>query len=121
MVSKLGCYQFNKGWKVAITDAKRYVPGNPIRIARTRYFLLKLKLKYNDVISDERNFFDQLIQNDLRKYDNIQNIMSFQENDDTTRYLLNVFYFKEHYKMTAVDFNKQKALYAKNSQNNATN
>ena len=113
----MGCYQFNKGWKVAITYAKRYAPGNPIRTAHTRHFFLKLKLNYNDFISDERNSRF----NDVRKYDSIQNIISFQGNDDTTRYLLNFSYFKEHYKMIAVDFNKQKAIYAKNSQNYVTN
>ena len=78
--------------------------GNPVRTAHTGHFLLKLKTKYNVIIIER--IIDQSLKNDLRKYDNIQNITSFQGDDYTTRCLPNFSYFKEHYKMIAVDFNK---------------
>ena len=37
---------------------------------------------------DGQNFFDQLVKNDLRTYDNMPKIAIYQENDCTTSCLL---------------------------------
>ena len=55
-------------------------------------------------------FFDQPIANNLRTYDNIWKISTGQGDDYTNGCLLDYDYFKNYYKMTAIDLNKQKAL-----------
>ena len=69
--------------------------SNPVRTSHTEYFVLKIKIRYNNVMIDGRNFFDQSVKNDLRKYDNIQKIASFQGNDYKTGYLLSFFLFQK--------------------------
>ena len=57
-----------------------------------------------------KNFFDQPVKSDERTYDNIQKIATGQGDDYTTACLLNYNYFKDHYKMTAIDLSKQQAF-----------
>ena len=59
---------------------------------------------------DGKNFFDQPIKNDLIAYENIQKIAPGQGDDYTARCLLDYNYFKNHYKMIAIDLSKQQAL-----------
>ena len=59
---------------------------------------------------DGRNFFDQPIKNDLKTYDNIRKIATGQGDDYTTRYLLDYIYFKNYYKLIAIDLSKQQKL-----------
>ena len=54
-----------------------------------------------------KNFFDQPEKNELRTYDNIWTIGTSQGDDYTNVCLLGYSFFKEHYKMTAIDLNKQ--------------
>ena len=62
------------------------------------------------VMIDERNFFDQLIKNDLKTHDNIRKIATGQGNDYTTGCLLDYPYFKKYYKLIAIDLSKQQKL-----------
>ena len=57
-----------------------------------------------------RNFFDQPIDSMDKTYENIRKIATVQGHDYTTRCLLNYSYFKDHYKMIAIDLTKQQAL-----------
>ena len=59
---------------------------------------------------DGKNFFDQPINSDLKTYENIRKIASGQGDDYTTGCLLDYSYFKDHYKMIAIDLSKQQAL-----------
>ena len=52
---------------------------------------------------DGRNFFDQAVKNNLWRNDNIRNITAGQGDDYTTVCLLNYPYFKNYYKMIAID------------------
>ena len=61
---------------------------------------------------DEQSFFDQLLKNYLRTYRNVRKIVTSQVDDYTTGCLLHDTYFKELYKMTAIDLIKQQALNA---------
>ena len=54
---------------------------------------------------DGKNFFDQSINSDLKTYDNIRRIATGQGDDYRTGCLLNYSYFKENYKMIAIDLN----------------
>ena len=59
---------------------------------------------------DGKNFFDQPINTELKTYQNIRRIATSQEDDYTTGCLLDYSYFKENYKMIAIDLSKQQAL-----------
>ena len=59
---------------------------------------------------DGKNFFDQPINSDLKTYENIRKIATGQGDDYTTGCLLDYIYFKNYYKVIAVDFSKQQAL-----------
>ena len=64
---------------------------------------------YNLMI-DGKNFFDQPINNDYKTYENIKKIATGKLDDYTTSCLLEYLYFKENYKIIAIDLSKQQAL-----------
>ena len=57
------------------------------------------------------NFFDQTVKNKVT-YENIRKIATGQGDDYTTDCLLDYTYFKDSYKIIAIDLSKQQALYA---------
>ena len=61
---------------------------------------------------DGKNFFDQPVKNDKVTHENIRKITTGQGDDYTTGCLLDYIYFKNFYKMIAVDLSKKQALYA---------
>ena len=56
---------------------------------------------------DGRNFFDQPIKYDSKTYDNIRKIATGQGDNYTTGCLLYYPYFKNCYKLIAIDLSKQ--------------
>ena len=75
------------------------------------HYLLKMNMiKIYNVMIDGKNFFDQSINSDLKTYDNIRRIATGQGDDYRTGCLLNYSYFKENYKMIAIDLNNWQAL-----------
>ena len=56
------------------------------------------------------NFFDQPIKNNKVTYDNIRKIAIGQGDDNATGCVLDYTYFKDTYKMIAVDLSRQQAL-----------
>ena len=58
----------------------------------------------------EKIFFDQPINSSLKTYDNIRKISTSKRDDYTTGCFLDYIYFKNYYKMLAVDLSKQQAL-----------
>ena len=56
---------------------------------------------------DRQHFFDPPVKNDQRTYDTIRKIMTGQRDDYTTSCLLDCVYFKNYYKMIAIDSSKQ--------------
>ena len=56
------------------------------------------------------NFFDQPIKSNKATYENIRKITTGQGDDYTTGCLLDYPYFKDNYKMIAVDLSKQQTL-----------
>ena len=80
------------------------------RTSDEEYYLPTVEIKdYNIVINGE-NFFDQPIKNNKITYDNIGKIAIGQGDDYTTDCLLDYSYFKDTYKMIALDLSKQQAL-----------
>ena len=58
------------------------------------------------------NIFDQPIKSNKVTYENIRKVATGQGDDYTTGCLLDYPYFKDSYKMIAVDLSKQQALNA---------
>ena len=56
------------------------------------------------------NFFDKPIKNNKVTYENIRKIATGQGDGYTTGCLLDYLYFKDSYKLIAVDLSKQQAL-----------
>ena len=48
----------------------------------------------------------------MKQYDQVRKVLTGQSDCYTTRSLLNYAFFKDNYRLTAVDLSKQKALYA---------
>ena len=59
---------------------------------------------------DGRNFFDQPINSMNKTYENIRKIATGKGDDYTTGCLLDYPYFKENYKMIAIDLSSQNEL-----------
>ena len=57
-----------------------------------------------------KTFFDQPIKNNKITYKNIRKIATGQGDDYTTGCLLDYSYFKDTYKMIAIDLSKQQTL-----------
>ena len=74
------------------------------------YYLPKVEIKDYNIKVDGKNYFDQPINHDTKTFQNIRKIASGQGDDYATDCLLDYPYFKENYKMIAIDFIKQKAL-----------
>ena len=58
----------------------------------------------------EKFFFDQPVKNDLITYESIRKIAYSQGDDCTIGCLLDHNYFKNYYRMMAIDLSKQQAL-----------
>ena len=61
---------------------------------------------------DGKNVFDQPINSMIKTYENIRKIATGQGDDYTTGCLLDYSYFKDHYKIIAIDLSKQQAVEA---------
>ena len=80
------------------------------RTSHSTYYLPKVEIKYYNVMIDSKNVFDQPINSNIKTYENIRKISTGQGDDYTTGCLLDCSYFKDHYKMIAIDLSKQQAL-----------
>ena len=81
-----------------------------VRESYKKYFFPTVEIKDNNVMIDGRNFFHQPMKNDLRTYDNIRKIAIGQGDDYTTCCLIDCLYFKNYYKLIAIDLSKQQKL-----------
>ena len=59
---------------------------------------------------DGKNLFDHPVKSDMGTYDNIRKIVTGQRDDYTTCCLLDCVYFKNYFKMIAIDLSKKDAL-----------
>ena len=59
---------------------------------------------------DGRNLFDQSVRNNIKTYVNIRKIAIDEEGDHATGCLLHYPFFKESYKVIAIDLSKQQNL-----------
>ena len=76
----------------------------------TNNYLPTAEIKKYDVMIDGQNLFDQPVRHKLIMYDNIRNIETRQGDHYTTGCLQNYNYFKNYYKIIAIDLSIQQAL-----------
>ena len=74
-----------------------------------KYFLPRGEIKNYNVLIDGRNFYDQPINDIIKQYDEIMKV-STGYGDYATGCLLDYAYFKDNYRLIAIDLSKQKAL-----------
>ena len=80
--------------------------NNTQRTSHSSYYLPNVELKEYNMING-KNFFDQPVKNNKVTYENIRKIATAQGDDYTAGCLLDYLYFKDSYKMIAVDLSKQ--------------
>ena len=76
------------------------------RKSHSTYYLPKVEIKDYNVIIDDKNFFDQPINSMAKTYENIRKTSIGQGDDCATGSLLDYSYFKNHFKMNAIDLRK---------------
>ena len=80
------------------------------RTSSKGYYCPNVEIKDYNVMIDGKNFFDQPVKNNKATYENIRKIATGKGDDYTTGCLLDYSYFKENYKMIAIDLSKQQVL-----------
>ena len=74
----------------------------------SHYYVPNVGIKYLNGLIDGKRFFDLLVKNEAEAYEKI--IDMSRKNDHTTGNLLDFVYFKENYKLIAIDLSKQTKL-----------
>ena len=74
------------------------------------HYIPNVEIKDYNVMIDGKNFFEQPVKYDKVTHKNIRETVIGQGDDYTTGCLLDYIYFKNYYKMIAVDLSKQQAL-----------
>ena len=75
-----------------------------------KYFLPRVKIDNYNIDNDGRNFYDQPINDSIKRYDEIRKISTGQGDDYTTGCFLDFNYFEKNCRLLAADLSKQKAL-----------
>ena len=83
---------------------------NSSRKLNERAFLPAVKITNYNVLIDGRTSYDQPINDQIKKHNDIRKTATEQGDDYTTECLLDYQYFKDHYQLIAVDLRKQKEL-----------
>ena len=77
------------------------------RKVHSGYYLPKVEINNYNVMINGENFFDQPIKDDKVTYENIRKVATGKGDDYTTGCLLDYTYFRDIYKMIAVDLSRQ--------------
>ena len=75
-----------------------------------KYFLSRVKAENYNIEIDGRNFYDQPINDSIKRYDEVRKVSTRQGDDYVTGCLLDFAYFLKKTRLVAADLNKQKAL-----------
>ena len=70
----------------------------------------RINLKGYHVLIDGRNFYDQPVSDQTRKYNELRKVTTGKGDDYTTGYFLDYSYFLKYYQVIAIDLSKQKEL-----------
>ena len=82
--------------------------GNDKRDSFSHYYVPNVEIKDFNVLIDGKSFFDLPVKNEEEAYEKIIDMSN--NNDYTTGNLLDFAYFKENYKLIAIDLSKQTKL-----------
>ena len=96
-------------------DAANPAPQNlaanqVIRDSYRKYFVPRVDITSYDVLIDSRNFYDQPVNDPIRKCDEIRKIATGKGDNYATGCLLDYDYFKKNYQLIAVDLSKQREI-----------
>ena len=80
------------------------------KTSHSTYYLPKVEIKDYNIMINGKNVFDQPINSNIKTYENIKKIVTDQGDDCPTGCLLDYSYFKDNYKMIAIDLSKQRPL-----------
>ena len=75
-----------------------------------KHFLPRGEIKNYNVLIGGRNFYDQPINDKIKQYNEVRKVSTGHGDDYTTGCLLDYAYFKDNYRLIAVDLSKQKDL-----------
>ena len=75
-----------------------------------KYFLPRGEINNYNALINGRNFYDQPINDLIKQYDEVRKVSTGQGDDYTTGCLLDYAYFKDNYRLIAIDFSKQKSF-----------
>ena len=73
------------------------------RDGHRKYFLPRVDITNYNVLIDGRNVYDQPINDQIKKYDEVRKIATGKGEDYTTGCLLDYQYFLNHYKLIAIN------------------
>ena len=97
--------------EAADAPAPRNVAANRvIRNGYRKYFVPRVDITSYNVLIDGRNFYDQPINDSIRKYHEIRKIATGKGDNYAAGSLLDYDYFKNNYQLIAVDLSKQREL-----------
>ena len=88
-----------------ITYLPYFLKNEEDRVSFSKYYLPKIEIKDFNVLIDGKIFFQIPVKNKEEAYEAI--IEMSKNNDYTTGNLLDYEYFKDHYKLIAIDLSKQ--------------
>ena len=74
------------------------------RVSFSHYYVAKVQIKDFNVLINRKSFFDLRIKNESEAY---EKIIDINNNNYTTGNLLDFAYYKENYKLIAIDLSKQ--------------
>ena len=80
------------------------------RSSHSAYYLPKVEIKDYNVMIGGRNFFDQPIDSMANTYKNIRKVAIGHGDDYTIGCILDYSYFKENYKIIAIDLSRRQEL-----------
>ena len=75
-----------------------------------KYYVPKGIIKSYNVVINGKNVYDQAIDSDIKRYEEIRKLTTGQGEDYTSRCLLDYDYIKNHYSVIAVDVSREKEL-----------
>ena len=88
------------------TDTDNWVSRNRYR----KYFLLRLEINNYNVLIDDRNFYDQPINDPIKKHDKITKFVTRPGEDYMKGCLLDYSYFKYNYQLVLILASKKRLL-----------
>ena len=83
---------------------------NDVKEFKAQIYLPKAIIKNSDVTINGKNFYDQPIDSDIKRYIEIRKATTGLGEDSTVGYLLDYEYIRNHFTLKAVDLNRQKEL-----------